>query len=219
MRTLIADDNADNRTLLMDLLPKWGHEVVSATDGQEAWRVLADKNAPQLAILDWVMPGINGVELCRRLRERERQNHPYIILLTSRCEAQDIVRALEAGADDYVTKPFNIDELRARIQAGCRILDLQAQLRDHERLQGVLQMAGAVCHEMNQPLQIVMASSELLMPKLSPDDPNYKVLVMLKEGVERLGQVTRRVMRITHSRTRNYLGEPDRIIDLTRPVD
>ncbi len=216
MRTLVADDNADSRTLLMELLPKWGHEVLSVSDGQEAWGALADEDAPRLVILDWIMPGIDGVELCRRLREKDRQNPPYIILLTSRNRTEDIVQALEAGADDYLTKPYDFDELRARIQVGCRILGLQAQLRDYERLQGVLQMAGAVCHEINQPLQAVLASSELLLRELSPADPNYGVLIALKEGVEQLGQVTHQVMNVTHTRTRSYLGDQSRIIDLTR---
>ena len=214
MKTLVADDNADNRNLLTELLLQWGYEVSSVEDGEAAWEILADKNAPNLIILDWIMPGIDGVELCRRLRKRDSGNASYIILLTSKINPQDAVMALEAGANDYLRKPCDFDELRARIQVGCRVLDLQTRLRNQERLQGALQMAGAVCHEMNQPLQIVLASAEFLSASLPLHDPNYEVAVTIQNNVERLGDVTRRIMNITDVRTHEYLNGENQIVDL-----
>lgn len=130
MKILVADDNADSRNLLTELLVQWGHEVLSAEDGEAAWKILAGKNAPELVILDWIMPRIDGVELCRRLQERNSGDAPYIILLTSKIHPQDAVMALEAGANDYLRKPCDFDELRARVQVGCRVLDLQTRLRN-----------------------------------------------------------------------------------------
>jgi DNA-binding response OmpR family regulator len=214
MKILVADDNADSRLLLTDLLLQWGHEALGAEDGKAAWETLAGQNAPQLVILDWVMPRMDGVELCRRLRKKDCPNPPYIILLTSKARSQDVVMALEAGANDYLTKSCNFDELRARIQVGCRVLDLQTRLREQERLHGVLQMAGAVCHEMNQPLQIILTSTELLLAGLSPQDPNREIAVTIQNGVWRLGDVTRRIMSLAQARTHEYLGVENQIVDL-----
>src|ERR1041384_7458102 len=138
MKIFIADDDLTNRSLLGGLLHKWGFEVLSAVDGQQAWAHLSQAEAPRLAILDWMMPGMDGVQLCRALRAQEGQYPYYLILLTAKSHSQDIVQALEAGADDYVTKPFDLEEMRARIRVGQRVLDLQAKLREHERLRGVL---------------------------------------------------------------------------------
>jgi diguanylate cyclase (GGDEF)-like protein len=134
---------------------------VIAPDGQEAWRLLDCEDPPRLAILDWMMPGLDGVEVCRRVRHSSREPYIYILLLTARTESQDLVEALEAGADDYLTKPFVPHELRARLRSGTRILDLQAALvaaREalriqamHDSLTGLLNR-GSVLDCLNQEL-------------------------------------------------------------------
>jgi DNA-binding response OmpR family regulator len=217
MKILAADDNADSRSLLAEALPAWGHEVICVPDGRAAWSAWQDPAAPQLLLLDWVMPGLDGVQLCRRIRAQTNRSAPYIIMLTSQNRPHDIVCALEAGADDYLIKPYNLDELRARINVGVRILELQAQLREHERLQGALQMAGAVCHEMNQPLQIILTSTQLALLDLGPDHPAYESLQIIKSNVDRLASVTRRAMNATHVRTVSYLDPQTQIIDLNQP--
>jgi len=110
------------------MLTKWGYDAVVARDGLEAWRVLQSEDYPRLAVLDWMMPGMDGVELCRRVRAAGREPYVYILLLTARTESHDLVEGIEAGADDYLTKPFNTHELRARLRAGTRILNLQEEL-------------------------------------------------------------------------------------------
>jgi DNA-binding response OmpR family regulator len=151
MKLLIADDDCTARTMLQAVLKKWDYELIITADGHEAWDALQQADAPQLAILDWMMPGMPGPEVCRKLRAQERTDPLYLILLTSKDERQNIIEGLEAGADDYVAKPYDIGELRARIKVGRRILKLQQNLNKREKLQGVLEMAGAVCHEINQP--------------------------------------------------------------------
>ncbi len=128
MRILIAEDDVTSRRVLQTVLEKAGHEVVVARDGDEAWAVLEGENAPRLAILDWMMPGVDGVELCRRVRQTGPSNPTYIILLTALGGTQDIVVGLDAGADDHVTKPFHREELLARVQVGQRVLKLQSSL-------------------------------------------------------------------------------------------
>ena len=130
MRMLVAEDDPISRRLLEATLVKWGHEVVLATDGAQAWVALSADDAPRLAILDWMMPELDGVDVCRRVRALPRAASPYLILLTAKGRPEDTVAGLEAGADDYVTKPFDRDELRARIHAGMRIVQLQQSLAD-----------------------------------------------------------------------------------------
>jgi len=130
MRILIAEDDPVSRRVLEATLLKWNHEVIVARDGDEALRVLEQPDAPPLAILDWMMPGKDGVEVCRRVRETLTATPPYLILLTAKTEKEDVVAGLEAGADDYLTKPFARVELRARIEVGARVVGLQKRLAD-----------------------------------------------------------------------------------------
>jgi phosphoserine phosphatase RsbU/P len=135
MRILIADDDRVSTMMLGRTLEKWGFEVVVVHDGAAAWEHIAGKTPPELVIADWMMPGIDGIELCRRIRAVSPPSTVYVILLTARTSRQDLVAGLEAGADDYLTKPFDPDELRARIHVGQRTLGLIANIK---RLTGLL---------------------------------------------------------------------------------
>ncbi len=128
MKILIADDDAVSRRLLETHLRKWGHETIAVGDGTAAWAALQMDEAPELAIVDWMMPGMDGVEICRRARARLSVSVLYVILLTARDGRDDLVRALDAGADDYVIKPFDPAELRARLGVGVRMVALQLEL-------------------------------------------------------------------------------------------
>ena len=129
MRILIADDDVTSRLVLAGVLKKNGHDVVVTVDGTDAWEALQRPDAPKLAILDWMMPGLAGVEVCRRVRTLPSDEPPYIIILTSRGEKSDIVAGLDAGADDYLAKPFDPGEFQARVAVGGRMIELQASLR------------------------------------------------------------------------------------------
>ena len=212
MRVLIAEDDMTSRAVLTAILQKWGYDPVAVEDGRSAWDIMKKPDAPPLALLDWEMPGMNGAELCRRLREHERKETLYLILITSRGEPQDIVRGLEAGADDYIAKPYDNAELKARVDVGRRMLMLQNEMREREKLQGVLEMAGAVCHELNQPLQSVSGFSEMLLLDADARDKNYENLKTIKEGVDRIGALTRRIMKITRYQAKPYLK--GRIVDI-----
>ncbi len=128
MKVLIADDSATSRALLRNVLTRWGYEIVSAVNGAEAWEELSKPNAPALAILDWEMPHMTGPEVCRRVRETLREPYTYILLLTGKATKGETVEGLDAGADDYVVKPFDEHELQVRLRAGKRIVDLQMDL-------------------------------------------------------------------------------------------
>lgn len=125
MRILVADDNLFYRNALSITLKEMGYDVVAASDGQAAWDILQAEDAPKLAILDWMMPKLDGLEVCRRLRALQKPEPTYLLVLTSNKGKQSIVAALESGADDFVTKPFDRDELQARLRVGRRIVGLQ----------------------------------------------------------------------------------------------
>ncbi|MEW6532100.1 MAG: diguanylate cyclase [Thermodesulfobacteriota bacterium] len=128
MRILVAEDDPITRKLLEAHLGKWGHEVTMCLDGDAAWDILSRDDAPKMAILDWMMPGKDGVTLCRNVRGLERQQYTYIILLTAKTRKEDVIEGLEAGADDYIAKPFDAHELQVRVRTGVRILRLQEDL-------------------------------------------------------------------------------------------
>ena len=139
MRILIADDDEVSRFKLEALLSKWGYEVISVEDGMLAWEALQQENAPRLTILDWMMPGMDGSEICRQLRQSRKGAYVYVLLLTSKVGKEDIVAGMEAGADDYLGKPFDAQELKVRLRAGKRIVDLEEALRvqaTHDALTG-----------------------------------------------------------------------------------
>jgi len=128
MKILIADDESVSRRMLQSMLEKWGYNAIAVEDGDEAWRELKSSDAPRLALLDWMMPGQNGVDICRNLRKQRPEPYTYILLLTARDAKESVVEGLESGADDYLTKPFNPQELKARIRVGLRLLELEDNL-------------------------------------------------------------------------------------------
>jgi len=128
MKMLIAEDDATSRNILRAILTRWGYEVVVTTNGIEALEVLQQKDAPKIAVLDWMMPGLDGVEVCKKVQALQTDDPPYLILLTMRDDKADIVEGLNSGANDYIPKPYDIGELQARIEVGKRVIDLQDRL-------------------------------------------------------------------------------------------
>ena len=146
MRALIADDDPVNAAALAGSLRRWDFDVRVAADGAEAW-ALCQEFRPSLAILDWMMPGVDGIELCHRIRQAPEHAHMYLLLLTARDSRLDVVAGLDAGADDYLVKPFDAEELRARVHTGLRIVSLQHRLAEQvaglqEAIANVKQLKG-----------------------------------------------------------------------------
>ena len=130
MKLLIAEDDCTSRTLLARVLKNVGHEVVETVSGADALTKMLEPDAPRLAILDWMMPEMDGMEVIRRVRQRQTDRPPYLIMLTAKGEKADIIAGLETGANDYLAKPFNAGELRARVEVGRRMIEMQDTLAD-----------------------------------------------------------------------------------------
>jgi len=171
IKVLIAEDNAVSAKILKKNILDWGYEVVLAKDGEEAWLVLK-KEKIKLAVLDWMMPKVNGIQLCQKIREKghdgDDQEYVYIILLTAKDEQKDLIKGFSAGADDYITKPFQHLELKARLKTGKRIIDLERQLQEQatqdaltglgnrKRMYGVLEKEINRSQRDNLPLTTIM---------------------------------------------------------------
>jgi signal transduction histidine kinase len=168
MNILIADDDAVSRRLLQSYLQKWGYEVTGASDGEEAWR-LFEGGAYSLVITDWMMPALDGPGLVRRIRATRRPGYVYTILLTAKSQKEDLVAGMEAGADDFLSKPFDRDELRVRLSAGERIIRLEHNLRDahanliqSEKLASLGRLAAGMAHEINNPISYTINNMTML---------------------------------------------------------
>lgn len=216
MKILIAEDDRTCRNELRTVLGRWGYETVVAEDGDAAWQVFEGDDPPRLAILDWMMPGRDGPTLCQSLKRQQRLLPLYLILLTSRSEDTDIVRGLNAGADDYLIKPCNHTELQARIEVGRRMLGFMEAVREQEKLQGVLEMSGAIGHELNQPLQCVSGYVDLLLRSDDTDRGSVRrQLNKIKEAADRINELTQRIVTISEYRVKTYFnGEP--ILDIEK---
>lgn len=208
-RVLVAEDDAVFRRVLERQLKNWGYEAIVVQDGTEAWEKLQQPNTPELLILDWMMPGIDGLELCRRIRQKENDRYQYVLLLTGKDEKEDVIEGLNSGADDYLTKPFDIGELRARLRTGKRILALQRELiqaREALRFEAThdaltsLWSRGASLHLLGSEMQRGArshSSTGILMVDLDHFknvNDTYGHLIgdeVLKEAAYRIGQAVR----------------------------
>lgn len=196
MKILIAEDALVSRRLLEHHLQAWGHDVVAATDGAEAWQRFSADAFP-IVISDWMMPEMDGLELVRRIRACERPGYVYIILLTAKSQTVDLVEGMEAGADDFVVKPFERDELRVRLRAGERVIQLeqtlarqnrelretQAALIQSEKLASLGQLAAGMAHEINNPLAYVTNNLAVLHRDMQAA---LEVLNTYRKGCENL---------------------------------
>ncbi len=189
MRLLIADDDLTSRTMLAAVTKKWGFEPIVAEDGEVAWQILQETDAPLLLLIDWEMPKLDGLGLCCRIRQQQNKNPPFIILLTARNETSDIVTGLEAGANDYISKPFANSELLARLQVGGRMLELQGELNKtrevltYERevienivikMQASKPFESSQLRRLDEPVEKI--SGDILLSAVKPDKTRHIML-------------------------------------------
>jgi CheY-like chemotaxis protein len=211
---LVADDSRISVSIAINMLEKNGYRTLSAKNGPECLQ-LAKTSKPDVILLDIVMPGMSGIEVCRALTEDAETNDIPVIFVTGNTDNKILEEAFEAGGTDYVRKPVGKTELMARIKSVLTHKMLLTQLIEEQKLQGVLEMAGAVCHEMNQPLQVIAGHSDLLMVDMPEDDPRHDHISEIMEHVKRMGLITNKLMRITKYKTRDYIAGK-KIVDIDK---
>lgn len=218
MKILIAEDDPVSRRLLETHLTRWGYEVIACKNGVEAWEAFQEPVSPLLAILDWMMPHLDGLALCRKIRTLPHGQLAYIMMLTAKTEKADILSGLSAGANDYVVKPFDAEELKVRVGVGQRVIELQNRLIEAERHRVLTQAAGAAAHEINQPLTVLMGTVELIRYQLPKDSPLRESIDALYSASEKISEIVKKMGRIRQYVTKPYIDDVE-IIDLDAASD
>lgn len=218
MRILMAEDDPPSREVLQLNLEAWGYDPVVCCDGAEAWDEFQRPDAPRLAILDWMMPEMSGPEVCERVRGLAQGRFTYIMLLTAKGQREDLLKGLESGADDYIVKPFDRQELRARIRVGARVVGLQNKLIEAEQTRVLAETAGAAAHEINQPLTVLMGKLELLLERMSPDSQHREVIQSVYGSADRIADIVRNMGEARAYVTKPYVEGLD-IVDFNAASD
>jgi CheY-like chemotaxis protein len=213
---LVVEDDPVSRKLIQSMLADAGYEIRSMADGQQCLEKVGEVR-PDLILLDVVMPNMDGIQTCRRLKRDGATRHVPVIFVTSRTDDGTLRSAFDAGASDYVRKPVSRVELLARVHSALTQCRAIKKLKEEERLKGVLETAGGVCHELNQPLQYILGAVQVLMMDVSPQDTAYGQLDAIRARVEHMGEITRKLADITCLRTRKYAGDKD-IIDIGQSI-
>lgn len=215
---LIVDDAPANIRVLVEILAGT-YDISVATNGPEAIEIATSKmdgpNHPDLILLDIMMPEMDGYEVCRILKQTPDTKDIPVVFVTANTDDETLHEAFEAGGTDYVRKPVNQIELLARIKSALTQQELTRKLLEEEKLKGVLEMAGAVCHELNQPMQSVLGFSQLLIDDLTEEDSEYEYISIIKNQIDKMGKITKKLMRITRYETCDYI-ESTKIIDINR---
>lgn len=211
---LIVDDNPVNLRMEQRMLSKKGYRTAVATNAAGCIQA-ARKLKPDLILLDIVMPEMNGLDACKVLRRDERTKDIPVIFVTGRTDDEVLQEAFESGGTDYVRKPVSATELLTRISSALSQKILIQKLLEEEKLDGMLEMAGAVCHELNQPLQVISGYSTLLMMDMAENHELYGYVTEIREQVERMAAITKKLMGITRYEACHYVGKT-RIVDIDR---
>ena len=203
---LIADDVATNRKMLEFLLEKIGYQTIGVSSGYDCLQE-ARTRKPDLLLLDIMMPDISGIDVCKRLRADSATRMIPVIFVTAATDNLTLSNAFDAGGNDYIRKPINGIELTKRVQAVFEHEKLIETNREEEKLRGILSMSGTICHELNQPLQYISGACQLLLMDLEKGSPAYNRVIKMKEQVDRIGEMTKKLMQINKTETRSYVGD------------
>ena len=224
MKVLIADDDASTRTLLCAVLAELGHESLVVQGGAAAWAQL-DRERPPLIVLDIEMADMDGLDLCRRMRARDPQRDSFILVITGRDAPEDLAAVLDAGADDYLTKPTSAEHLRARLAIAERRVSLESARRAAETelhrarwRAGIGETAIALQHEINNPLSALLGHAELLRMEMQDRGESIEQIEIILQQARRIAEVVKRIAKLRNPKTVEYI-QGARMLDLSDPDD
>lgn len=213
-KILVTDDNPVNRTLLKELLESSGYHIIESDSGEDCIKK-AGCEAPDLILLDIMMPVMSGIEVCKILKQNSATRQIPVIFVTANTENSPLNDAFEAGGTDYVRKPVNKVELRARVKSVLLQQVFNERLIEDEKLKSVLEMTGGICHELNQPLQYIASATQLIGMSLPEDEKLQIQIEKVLQQVERMGMITKKLMGITSVKTCDYINGI-KIIDINK---
>lgn len=213
---MIVEDDPICSEFARAMLVDAGYGICAARDGRQCLEQVSEC-LPDLILMDVSMPGMDGIQACRQLKAGATCKHIPVIFVTGNTDDQTLEAAFDAGGSDYVLKPVRRVELLARVRTALAQRRMSLKLAEEEKLKGVLETAGGVCHELNQPLQFVLGAVQLLMLDVSPDSSLYANLDTIRARIEQMGEITRKLAEITRLRTRKYVGGKD-IIDIDQSI-
>ncbi len=206
-RILVVEDESDSRFLFERLLTKNGYNVKSAENGENALKILEDFK-PKVILADWTMPKINGIELCNIIKNKDEYKIIYFILLTGRTSLKDRVEGLDTGADDYLVKPIDNQELLARIRAGLRIHNLQNELKNVEHDKAVVELATTIGHQINNPLASLKMSIESLKEEVNnKSESTQEDIFIIEESLKRIQKFVKALQELKSAETTDYTSE------------
>jgi DNA-binding response OmpR family regulator len=219
----LADDDPTMRLLLSTVLESAGHVVIkAAVDGEEAWEVYQAVHPPML-VLDWEMPRLDGLGLCRRIRAADHGDVPFILVVTARDRTEDLTQVLDAGADDYMSKPVTPDNLQARLRIAERRIEVsgarrraEEELRKARYLAGIGETSLALQHEINNPLAALLSHASLIEAGMVNEDEMAEALATIVEQARRIGAVVKRLRQLDNPQSVEYLGQA-RMLDIKPP--
>lgn len=204
-RVLAVEDDPITLKIISAMLQNAGYHSHSAVDGRKCLEMVHSV-CPDVILMDIVMPAMDGVEVCRQLKQDQELAQIPIIFVTASTDDQTLQAAFDAGGSDFVRKPISRVELLARVQSVLAQRRAAQKLAEDQKLKGMLETAGGVCHELNQPLQYILGAVQILMMDTAPEDPVYQSLDNIFKRVSQMGEITRKLTAITQYRTRKYAG-------------
>ncbi len=213
-KILIVDDARENLQVLAQILRPY-RKVVFALNGIDAIRIVRSESPPILVLLDIMMPEMDGFQVCEKMKKDPKTKDIPIIFVTAATDDRTLKKAFEVGGDDYVRKPVNRIELLSRIKSVLVQKRLTAKVIEQEKLKTVIEIAGGICHEMNQPLQAIASYADLLLLKMEKSHPCRQYASAIRKQIALMGSITGKLMRITDYKTTDYVGNA-KIIDIER---
>lgn len=211
---LIVDDEKISLDIVEDILVDEGYQAITCCSGEECYTIAVEIK-PDLVLLDINMPGIDGIETCRKLKKDAVTSEIPVIFMTASTEETVIEKAFESGCTDYISKPFRRVELLTRLRSALNNKLLREKLLEDEKFKGIIELAGSICHELNQPLHVIMGYADMMVMGTGKDSEIFRQAKIISEQAERMGNITEQLMNLTKTKTKKYIGNTN-ILDLKR---